>query len=1522
LTFAQGRQASATPTCTKTWIGGTSTNWAAGANWSPSGIPGSSDYVCVTSGTNQPTIGAATTASIAGLNLDSMTLTVTGSLSLTDSTGTKSSQMTGGILQGAGPVALAGAHVLAWSGGEMSGAGTTTIAPGAALNLQTDAGNSLFMSGNRQIVNNGTATLSGTGLLYLGFNCGEAPTFTNNATFTISSDASMAVACGTGSFLNASGATLQKTGGTGSSSIYASVDTPGTIIAASGTLDIEGSFAQWNGLTRTLTGGSYVVSATFQWFGADLVTNQASLTLDGPNGVVKDSGTGLSGLRNFQSNAATGTLAVRNGKVLTTPPLTNAGTVTIGPGANSVLSVSGPYTQSGGTTSLAVASSKLAATGGSGRVTMAGGTLTGIGTVQGSSSPALSISGGTVSPGVNGPGTLTVVGAVTQSGNGTLAVDVNGTGAGQADRLVASGKVTLGGTLGITTGYSPAQNDSIQIITAASTAGSFGTVSYSPLAGHLSYDVLINPTNVTLQVVALTADLSVGMTVPSTTVTVGDDVTYTITVSNGGPDHSSNPTTLTTGVPPGMVLESLTSTQGRCSGTTTISCALGSISGGGVATVTIVAAPTQSGSFLGTATVSAYSLDPNPANDSASLTVIATGSACSIVGTSGNDTTKTTGTAGNDVICGLGGDDTITGNAGSDILYGGAGGDTFNEGASANGADAINGGAGTDTANYGSRVNPLSLSIDGAANDGEAGESDNLGTDVENLNGGSANDTLSGSHGNNRLLGGTGDDVFDEGVAANGSDTFFGGQGTDTISYASRTNALSVSLDDAVNDGEAGENDNVSTDLENVIGGSGNDTLTGSGVANVLTGNGGNDTLAGQLGSDTSNGGDGDDTFDQGSGLSPSDVMNGGAGSDTVSFASRVNAVTVTLDGAANDGEAGENDLVGADVENATGGSGNDTLTGNAGANVLTGGGGGDVLDGGTASDTLLGGGGLDTASYASRANAVTVTLDGAANDGEAGENDLVGADVENATGGSGTDTLTGNAGANVLSGGGGGDSLVGQNGNDTENGGGGNDTFNEGSSANGADIVNGGAGRDTVNYTSRTKALTVSSDHQPGDGESGENDNVGLDVENIIGGSANDHLDGWATNSNLTGNGGNDTLTGILGNNVLNGGAGSDTLSGQDGNDTLNGGDGNDTFVGLSSVDGADIMSGGAGIDRVTYACSDPYLCARQNPLTVSLDGAANDGEAGEGDNVGADVENVTGGAGDDTLIGNASANTLIGNQGNDTLVGEGGSDRLEGDNTTYPVMGFDDTFYGGDRTNPISPSDGNDQIFGGYQSWPPPTHATGGDTVEYTVTATATCGGAGVTVDLGAGTASGPGVGTDSLNDVENVDGSRGNDTITGSSWKNILSGGCGADTIQGAGNPTLGFPNPGDNCLDPTVIDAADWGDVIHGNDGNDLVLDGGPGDCDEVYGDGGTDGAGGTGGYDNLTGGGGVHDWCSQGDNSQHYNTTTCENDITPGTLMRSSTPGMIAVPLMMGWIAEWRRRRLGRRRRDQRLARGA
>jgi hypothetical protein len=214
------------------------------------------------------------------------------------------------------------------------------------------------------------------------------------------------------------------------------------------------------------------------------------------------------------------------------------------------------------------------------------------------------------------------------------------------------------------------------------------------------------------------------------------------------------------------------------------------------------------------------------------------------------------------------------------------------------------------------------------------------------LNGGAGDDSLRGGQGNDTLNGDGGNDTL---RGTGGADTFSGGDGTDTVTYSGRTTGITASMDGVANDGDPGENDNVQSDVENLVGTSGNDTLTGSDGANTLEGGPGNDTLDGGAGDDTLIGGLGADSF------------SGGEGVDTVSYADAIAPVSASIDGVANDGLPAEGDNVQSDVENLVGGGAGDTLTGDDGANSLDGGPGNDTLDGHGGADVLTGGTGDDT---------------------------------------------------------------------------------------------------------------------------------------------------------------------------------------------------------------------------------------------------------------------------------------------------------------------------------------------------------------------------------------------------------------------------------------------------------------------------------------------------------------------------------------------------------------------------------
>ena len=248
-----------------------------------------------------------------------------------------------------------------------------------------------------------------------------------------------------------------------------------------------------------------------------------------------------------------------------------------------------------------------------------------------------------------------------------------------------------------------------------------------------------------------------------------------------------------------------------------------------------------------------------------------------ITGTSGNDTRVGTsnmddiinrdgdppgfpGTRGNDFLFGYGGadfiyggphNDQLFGGTGNDRLFGGTGNDLLKGGVN---NDLLNGGLGTDTADYSTvsidppgPVGPIltigatagvtvNLNMQGVAqNTGGAGLDMLVG--IENLIGTNFNDTLTGNGAKNVLSGLDGDDTLD------------GRGGIDTASYATATAGVVVGIDTSPegNEGVPQNTGGAGTDtlsgIENLRGGTRNDTLLGDGAANTFWGFAGGDEL-------------------------------------------------------------------------------------------------------------------------------------------------------------------------------------------------------------------------------------------------------------------------------------------------------------------------------------------------------------------------------------------------------------------------------------------------------------------------------------------------------------------------------------------------------------------------------------------------------------------------------------------------------------------------------------------------------
>ncbi|WP_199306378.1 choice-of-anchor L domain-containing protein [Anabaena sp. FACHB-1391] len=485
-----------------------------------------------------------------------------------------------------------------------------------------------------------------------------------------------------------------------------------------------------------------------------------------------------------------------------------------------------------------------------------------------------------------------------------------------------------------------------------------------------------------------------------------------------------------------------------------------------------------------------------------------------------------------------------------------------------------------------------------------------IGTGNINGTGNAGNNVITGNRGNNTLTGRAGNDTYVFSVANPlGVDTIVeaANEGIDTIDFDPKTNIafpVNINLGITTEQSVTVNNSNLKLTLsagnviENAIGGSGNDLLTGNALNNLLQGGSGNDRLSGQNGNDilmggpgtdNLNGGNGNDTLwgggNSGSIVDPSliDNLNGGQGQDRFWFKrdySFSSSPSLGLSSIENFVEGEDKIALSKASFNAISvDSGDLSATDFA---VVT-----DDLSATFSNARIV---------YSQSTGYVFYNSNGSAAGGESRfakvdpgitldhtdfivigtqsssvdyvlsdlyENfNLTGTGNINGTGNTGNNVITGNSGNNTLDGGAGNDTLIGGAGNDTLIGGAGNDT------------LIGGAGDDIYIVDTTTDTIT-------------ENTNAGTDtiqssitwsiatltnIENLT-------LTG-TTAINGTGNAGNNFITGNSGNNILDGGSGNDTLIGGLGNDTLRGGLGNDQyrFNGVFNTLGVDTINFQAG--------------------------------------------------------------------------------------------------------------------------------------------------------------------------------------------------------------------------------------------------------------------------------------------------------------------------------------------------------
>jgi Ca2+-binding RTX toxin-like protein len=372
---------------------------------------------------------------------------------------------------------------------------------------------------------------------------------------------------------------------------------------------------------------------------------------------------------------------------------------------------------------------------------------------------------------------------------------------------------------------------------------------------------------------------------------------------------------------------------------------------------------TPAANYTGTVILSYIVTDGNGGNTSGTLDFSLPTSA-TITYTGDEADNVLTGSAGNDVLNGLGGNDTLIGGSGNDTLNGGAG------------VDQMQGGAGNDTYMVDNADDTVIEELDGGIDTVQVNiamqtwQPSNtvytLGANVENgiiaaptepppiivtatgatttagsLYGNALNNTLHGATiltnylygnaGNDSLYGGNYQDML---VGGDGDDYIDGGAGSDNIAYHTASTGVTVNLSITGAQNTVGAGIDTLLNVENILGSSYNDHLTGNAANNRFQSMGGND------------------------------VIDGGVGAfDLIEFTNVFAAVNVNMTGWTI--QSTDMQRIGiitlSNIEGVSGSIYNDTLTGSSGADYLNGYAGSDIVNGGDGDDYLAGGSSADT---------------------------------------------------------------------------------------------------------------------------------------------------------------------------------------------------------------------------------------------------------------------------------------------------------------------------------------------------------------------------------------------------------------------------------------------------------------------------------------------------------------------------------------------------------------------------------
>ena len=573
-----------------------------------------------------------------------------------------------------------------------------------------------------------------------------------------------------------------------------------------------------------------------------------------------------------------------------------------------------------------------------------------------------------------------------------------------------------------------------------------------------------------------------------------------------------------------------------------------------------------------------------------------------------------------------------------------------------------------------------------------------MGTDASDiLTGSNADDLITGGLGDDRLFGGEGNDLYRYNLG-DGSDQIYDSLGDDVLLFGEGISADSLLFERDISHidihllNEEGEKRGDAIRLENVFdfdgrlkegvietlrfydgttlalpdvianfstkGGSDDDHLYGTHLADTLEGHEGDDTIYGGAGDDLYlfTQGDGQDTFIEHS------------GHDTIRIVGIEQADQLTIRRTGTEGE----DLL-IQFTDVGGQLTGDQITikqvydqGIVTPNVIE-------------NIELVNSEGYSSTLSIFELNSLYQSINSNTFYGLEGHDDLLGSDAnDHLEGAGGDDHLLGNLGDDHLLGGEGNDLLEGGDGHDSLQGGRGKDTYRF-SRGHGQDVINN---RDSDSIDKVLFDSTISRKHvdisrinddllietgQPGDLITVKSffygDLIALDTIKLIEFSNGEQMTlSDIAQQTLATSKGDDHIQGLSSADLINGQGGNDTISGGGGDDLIHGNQNNDRIYGDTGDDelygdqGQDLIHGGSGADHLYGGNESDQLYG------------------GSGD------DQLSGGNGIDHLFGGSGQDQLDGGNGDDQLTGGKGNDVLEGGR--------------GDDTYIIRANDGSDKI------------------------------------------------------------------------------------------------------------------------------------------------------------------------------------------------------------------------------------